>query len=172
MALIKVNSGKRKCRRYFNTKFVCRNVKINLDHVKSEADLLNDELSNDVMETYKGPFERLMDITDDTLSLLNEFCEQNSHTIEQDYTKMRSTQPYLRISNKIRRSMKVRKNFPSKRYKELEHQIIDYFLEHPDVLNLVPCTSFERLFVHGLAQYHNLQATSKYLQLNYINHNK
>lgn len=116
-----------------------------------------------LIENYKDPFTRLMDFTSEPIEFLNEFSykleQENSIDLEE---KDRQNQtPYYRISHKIRRSIKDRKNFPMCLIKGIEGNVIDFFKIKPqDIFCCVPSKSFERLLFHAVAQYHGLSSVS------------
>ncbi|XP_022915123.2 R3H domain-containing protein 4-like [Onthophagus taurus] len=147
----KRNTGKRKTQRYFNKK--------NLETLIND-----DEYDDNLLEYRKTPFERLMEIEENPLDFLNKFLlELEEEENDEDYRKRKhDDDPYMRISHKIRRSMKLRKNFPSMNNKEIENDLIGFFKEKPyDIFIKLPLNSFERLFMHALAQYHGLDSKNR-----------
>lgn len=146
------NSGKRKVRRYANAKTL-------------EIYLKDDEEGDDnLLEYYKGPFARLMDITEEPLEYMDEICsqlEQEKVATKNKEEKRTNASAYMRISNKIRRTIKIKKNFPLNLMKELENEILDFFKATPlEIYCIVPSKSFERLLYHAISQYHRLNSVS------------
>lgn len=144
------HTGKRKVRRHANEKTL-------MVYLKDD-----DEDPNRLLESYKDPFARLMDSTSNPIESLNDFTyqlEQESQVDEHADTKEKT--PYQRISNKIRRAMKIKKNFPHLLIENIENDIVGFFTSNPlDIFCCVPSKSFERLLFHAVSQYHGLSSVS------------
>lgn len=147
------------------------------------------------MESYKSPFARLLE-DNDALKYWNDFIERSEveqseiiRSISEEYDLItadnNTTQPEKpgRISARIRRTIKIRKNLSLEIVKNSEDELIAFFKATPgDIYIKYPPTSFERLLIHGIAQYHRLKSVSEYFSykkfayitvcmyiLNYIN---
>lgn len=143
------HSGKRKVRRYANTK----TLEIYLRE--------NEENEDNLLEYYKGPFARLMDITEEPLEILNKFSDDFQEETETSKRKRDNSSPFLRISHKIRRTIKIRKNFPLDLMEDLESELLGFFKANPsEIYCVVPSKSFERLLYHAISQYHRLNSIS------------
>lgn len=132
-----------------------------------------------LIEPYKGPFTRLLE-DNNALEFWNDFIEksqeQQSIIIESLTRKPlkdvpngepKVLSPFERISAKIKRTLKVRKNLPKELLKTSEKAMVDFFNATPDNLYVaLPSTSFERLLLHAVAQFHALKSISE-LYLNY-----
>lgn len=129
-----------------------------------------------LIEPYKGPFTRLLE-DDKALEFWNDFIEQSQEQqslIMESLTQkplkevpngeLKQTPPFERISSKIKRTIKVRKNLAKELLKTSEKAMIDFFNDSPENLYVaVPSTSFERLLLHAVAQFHALKSISEYI---------
>lgn len=68
-----------------------------------------------------------------------------------------------KISSRIKRTFKIRKNLSIEIVKCCEEDLISFFQNTPsDIYIKHPPTSFDRLLLHGIAQYHRLHSISMY----------
>ncbi|KAJ8923724.1 hypothetical protein NQ315_010305 [Exocentrus adspersus] len=158
---IKKSSGKKKLRRYQN---------------RCVLHTLNEEDENEnvfvIMEDYKGPFARLLE-DPDALEYWNtfiekseeeqteivkafseKFCKDNLENVEKSYK-------HGRLSARIRRTIKIKKNLSLETIKGFEDELIEFFKATPqDIYIRFPPTSFDRLLLHAIAQYHMLKSLS------------
>ncbi|CAH0562521.1 unnamed protein product [Brassicogethes aeneus] len=154
---LKKASGKKKLRRYQN---------------RCVLQTLNEDDENDntiVMEPYRSPFTRLLE-DNSALAYWNNFIEKSEeeqNKIMKAYTEKcnnneeASEKPYGRISSKIRRTIKIRKNLSLEDVKSSEDDLISFFTNTPNKVYIKhPPTSFDRLLLHAIAQYHKLQSIS------------
>ncbi|KAF2884587.1 hypothetical protein ILUMI_21590 [Ignelater luminosus] len=157
---LKRNSGKRKQRRFKN---------------RSDLQTLSEEDEDDahlvkLVDDYKGPFARLLE-NKSALQFWNEFTalpEEDQAKLTESVPKQAVPQnvikpddPMLRISSKIKRAMKIKKHLPMELIEKIEEDLINYFTIDPQgVFFSTPVTSFERLLLHAIAQYHNLRSIS------------
>ncbi|XP_057653748.1 R3H domain-containing protein 4-like [Diorhabda carinulata] len=157
---LKSNSGKKKLRRYQN---------------RCILQTLSEEEENEnmvvIMESHKGPFARLLD-NKDALEYWQEFVEKSEE--EQSELIRALTAKYHnetvvercqsespgRISSRIR-TFKIKKNLSLEIVQVCEEDLIQFFKAKPeDTYVKNPPTSFERLLIHAVAQYHKLQSVS------------
>lgn len=129
-----------------------------------------------LIEPYKGPFTRLLE-DNKALEFWNDFIEQSQEqqsiiieSLSQKSVKdvpnieMKDMRPFERISAKIKRTIKVRKNLAKELLKTFETGMIEFFKNTlDDVYIAVPSTSFERLLLHAVAQFHGLKSISKFI---------
>lgn len=158
---LKNNSGKKKLRRYQN--------RCTLQTLSEEEENGNMVV---IMESHKGPFARLLD-NKDALEYWQEFVEKSEE--EQSELIRALTEKYHnetvvercqsdspgRISSRIRRTFKIKKNLSLEIVQVCEEDLIQFFKAKPeDTYVKIPPTSFERLLIHAIAQYHKLQSVS------------
>lgn len=138
--------------------------------------LSEDDEENDfivVMEPYKTPFTRLLE-NKAAMECWQNFIEksekeqkeiiQNFSNSVQDgkYCNSEKEKPG-KISSRIKRTFKIRKNLSLEIVKFCEEDLINFFQNTPsDIYVKHPPTSFDRLLLHGIAQYHRLHSISKY----------
>lgn len=127
------------------------------------------------MESYKSPFARLL-ANENALQFWNTFVEkteEEQHHIIAAISDLNTTtlcdssdknvEPFAKISSKIRRTIKVRKNLALNIVQTVEKELLDFFTHTPDDICVkYPTTSFDRLLLHAIAQYHGLQSISKW----------
>lgn len=146
-----IHAGRRKLHRHANTKML-------------EVLLEDDESEDGLLESYKDPFERLMELTDEPLEFLNEFTlrlEEESSVEPSELRDKGDLSPFYKISNKIRRTIKARKNLPISLLKNIEDDVLTFFKLAPSgVFFFAPVKSFDRLMFHAVAQYHSLKSES------------
>ncbi|KAJ8926907.1 hypothetical protein NQ314_020759 [Rhamnusium bicolor] len=159
---VKKSSGKKKLRRYQN---------------RCVLQTLNEEDENEnvfiIMESYKGPFARLLE-DKNALEYWNSFIEKseeeqakivrafsekyNNHL--QGNTNKADAQ-HGRLSSRIRRTIKIRKNLSLETVKGFEDELIEFFKATPmEIYVRYPPTSFDRLLLHAIAQHHKLKSIS------------
>ncbi|VEN41845.1 unnamed protein product [Callosobruchus maculatus] len=157
---IKRNCGKKKLRRYEN---------------RCTLQTLNEEDENDgfivIMESYKSPFSRLLE-DKQALEYWNDFIdkpEEEQYRIIKNFNDQYHENEELKekidkpghISSRIRRIIKIRRNLSLEVVKMCEEDLITFFKTTPnDVYIKHPPTSFDRLLLHGIAQYHRLKSIS------------
>ncbi|CAG9853963.1 unnamed protein product [Phyllotreta striolata] len=162
---VKRNSGKKKLRRYQN--------RCSLQTLSEE-----DEAENMVviMDTYKGPFERLLDdkaafdywqkFIEKPEEEQNEIIEALSEKYpnETEVENIKTDVPG-RISSRIKRTFKIKKNLSLKIVQVCENDLIEFFKATPEERYIkIPPTSFDRLVIHAIAQYHRLKSISYVLE--------
>lgn len=125
------------------------------------------------MESYKSPFARLLE-DPDALEYWNDFVEKSEEEqmkivtafsekfYDNDTQTEDKTNRHGRLSSRIRRTIKIKKNLSLETVKSLEDDLIQFFKATPhDTYIKFPPTSFDRLLLHALAQYHKLKSSSK-----------
>lgn len=127
-----------------------------------------------LLEPYKSPFTRLLEdrnalefwnafiekSEDEQGMIMNNLCHKQGKCFDNMTTK--TTSPFTRISAKIKRILKVRNKLASEMLKGMEKDMIDFFNDSPDGIYVKkPSNSFERLLLHAIAQYHNLNSISR-----------
>lgn len=157
---IRKHSGKKKTRRYFNS--------CDLVTLKEEDE--EDDVT--IMEPYKSPFTRLLE-DNDALEYWHKFIQKSEEeqkkivqSFSEKYTQnqdnespTKSEKPFARISAKIRRTIKIRKNLSLESVKSCEDDLIHFFKATPNEVYIKhPPTSFDRLLLHAIAQYHGLKS--------------
>ncbi|XP_023027313.1 R3H domain-containing protein 4 [Leptinotarsa decemlineata] len=160
---IRKNLGRKKLRRYEN-RCVLQSL------------IEEDEKENHVviMESYKGPFTRLLE-DKSAMEYWNEFIEK-SEKEQTEIVKALSNKYHSlpdctvdsdipgRISSRIRRTFKLKKNLSLVTVRECEEDLIEFFKARPeDIYVRIPPTSFDRLLIHAVAQYHRLKSISNYV---------
>lgn len=139
-----------------------------------------------LLEPYKGPFTRLLK-DKNALQFWNDFIEKSHieqavimESLGQKQEKgsnntvvKKAAAPFARISAKIKRTLKVRNKLAKQMLTGMEKEMIDFFKETPDgVYVKEPSNSFERLLLHAIAQFHNLNSISmcnlKYFLPHYV----
>lgn len=132
-----------------------------------------------LVEGYKSPFTRLLE-DNDALDFWNSFVEKSEEEQSAIINSMmrktnadiddgtpRKREPFARISSKIKRTMKIRKNLAKDVLDKFEKEVVEFFKATPENTYLrVPSTSFERLLLHAIAQFHDLSSLSKYVLQN------
>lgn len=119
---------------------------------------IEDEPENPVqlMEYHKSPFEKLME---------NENALKSWYDADIDIDNLPMKQPKkctCKISAKLKRAMKRRKNLPTDMLCKHENDLLQYFTKNPaGIYTSQPQNSFERLSLHAIAQYHNLDSRSR-----------
>ncbi|KAK4872061.1 hypothetical protein RN001_016185 [Aquatica leii] len=153
---IKKNAGRRKQRRFNN---------------RTELQVLSEEEETEhgikLMEDYKSPFARVLE-NESNLRRWNEFInlsEEEQRTllefVPEEIRSYVTNKHTPRISSRIKRAMKVKKNLSMDMVEKLENEVVNYFLCSPEgVFVSSPPTSFERLLLHAIAQYHCLKSIS------------
>ncbi|XP_045481846.1 R3H domain-containing protein 4-like [Harmonia axyridis] len=157
------HGGKRRLRRYQN--------RIILQTLNEED---NDSNITEVFETKKTPLAKLAE-NPEALKYWNEFMdkseeEQNriighfnlrNQLKSQDINK--TDIPFMRISSKIRRTLKIKKNLSVDSVKLFEVDLLEFFKQSPQKKYVkYPITSFDRLLTHAVAQYHCLHSISEW----------
>ncbi|KAK5639474.1 hypothetical protein RI129_011966 [Pyrocoelia pectoralis] len=148
-----------------------RKQRILFNHLR----IVNEEVDNSdyiqLMETYKTPFARVLE-DKNALSQWNEFIElpeeQQQQLTEpvpkiQQHTQSEDKSDNLRpkLSSRIKRAIKVKKNLSMEMVQTLENDVINYFISSPEgIFTSSPSTSFERLLLHAIANYHHLKSIS------------
>ncbi|XP_044256792.1 R3H domain-containing protein 4-like [Tribolium madens] len=156
---LKKNSGRKKLRRYQNR---CLLQTL----AEEEGD---DESFVVIMEPYTSPFAKLLQ-DDDALQFWNAFVDKSEEEqaqvvaafSQQNSKKDKDVQkgkPSARISPKIKRTIKIKKNLSLEQVKKSEDDLIAFFKSTPSQVYVkCPPTYFERLLLHAIAQYHDLQS--------------
>lgn len=125
-----------------------------------------------LLEPYKGPFTRLLE-DENALEFWNDFIEKSQdeqvvimESLGQKHKKSKDAKvvlPFARISAKIKRTLKIRNKLAIKLLAGIEKDMIDFFKNSPDGVYVKdPSNSFERLLLHAIAQFHNLNSISKF----------
>lgn len=137
-----------------------------LHTLAEEDDLENTNIV--IMEPYDGPFARLLQNKEGLLMwehLMEEseeeqarfiaaFTEKNTYTNE-----IAQGKSFFRISPKIKRTIKIKKNISLEHVEEFEHDVIAFFQKTPyEVYKKIVQTYFNRLLLHGIAQHHGLSS--------------
>lgn len=133
----------------------------------------DEDASPTLMESYEGPFTRLLE-NNNALEFWNTFVEKSeeeqseileilSKGSKQDTTECtKQERPFARISAKIKRTLKVRRELAKTLLTKHEFEVVEFFVMQPESIFVQePSTSFERLLLHALAQYHALKSDSK-----------
>ncbi|KAK9890257.1 hypothetical protein WA026_010367 [Henosepilachna vigintioctopunctata] len=149
------HSGRRKSRR-FNNQLI-------LQTLSKEQDA-----ENIIFESIKSPLSKMMSDTG-ALEYWNQFIEKSEEeqkkiignvNPKEECTNCKSSKaitPMLRISAKIRKILKIRKKLSSGTVKSLEDDVVQFFIESPFGRYVkYPNTSFYRMLIHAVAQYHCL----------------
>ena len=132
---------------------------------------LAEEEENDalvvIMEPYDSPFSKLLQ-DEDALQFWNAFIDKSEEEQAQviaDFSDkkqkdiVQKDKPFARISSKIKRTIKIKKNLSLEQVKESEDDLIAFFKVTPSQVYVkCPPTYFERLLLHAIAQYHGLQS--------------
>lgn len=134
----------------------------------------DEELDLGILEDYRSPFTRLFE-DEDAMACWHDFIEKSEE--EQAKIMKAFSKRYCgclsnddtfelgkpgRISSRLRRTIKIRKNLSLEIVKVCEEDLITFFKTTPsEVYEKVPPTSFDRLLIHAIAQYHQLKSTSK-----------
>lgn len=128
-----------------------------------------------VKEPYKTPFARLLEdktAMDCWQNFIEESEEKQKEIIQKFSNKIQdkkcdnpmSGEKPGKISSRIKRTFKIRKNLSLESIKGCEEDLIEFFKNTPsDIYIKYPPTSFDRLLLHGIAQYHRLNSLSKYV---------
>lgn len=127
-----------------------------------------DEGSAMFMEPYSSPFTKLLQ-DNDALQFWNAFVDKSEEeqaqvvaAFSQKHSKKDEVQkdkPLARISSKIKRTIKIKKNLSLELVKKSEDDLIAFFKLTPSQVYVkYPPTYFERLLLHAIAQYHGLQS--------------
>ncbi|XP_044764992.1 R3H domain-containing protein 4-like [Coccinella septempunctata] len=152
------HGGKRRLRRYQNCALL---------QTLSEEDFEGNNTS-DIFESKKTPLSKLIE---DPMALQywNEFIDKSEEEQKQIIGNFKSDvrdiykteKPFLRISSKIRRTLKIKRNLSVDTVKLFEFDIIQFFKKSPQEKYVkYPSTSFDRLLTHAVAQYHCLYSFS------------
>lgn len=136
-----------------------------------------------LIEPYKSPFMRLLE-DQNALEFWNDFIEKSQdeqavimESLGQKEEKClknegKTISPFARISGKIKRTLKIRNKHAKELLGGMEGDMISFFCETPDGVYIKePANSFERLLLHAVAQYHNLNSISMFeldVRLSYI----
>lgn len=137
---------------------------------------LNEEDENDnivIMESYRGPFARLLE-DPNALEYWNDFIEKSEEEQmkivtafsekfnDNDVQNIHKNNRHGKLSSRIRRTIKIKKNLSLEAVKRLEDDLIEFFKTTPHGTYIkFPPTSFDRLLLHAVAQYHKLKSLSK-----------
>lgn len=126
-----------------------------------------------LLEPFKSPFARLLD-DKNALEFWNDFIEksQEEQTVimeslgqnqkKENHAKAKAVSPFTRISAKIKRTLRMKNKLAKEMLTGMEKDMLDFFKDTPDgVYVKEPSNSFERLLLHAIAQFHNLQSVSK-----------
>ncbi|XP_050314473.1 R3H domain-containing protein 4-like [Anthonomus grandis grandis] len=155
---IKKSSGKKKLRRYQN-RCVLQTLQ---EEDEPESTLIV------IVDPYKSPFHRLLEDTnamqfwnsfiekteEEQTNIINAFSEQYKpgcvQTIGDNYVG--------RVSSRVKREFKMKKNLSIENVKLYESQLIEFFTLSPEEVYVKsPPTSFDRLLLKAIAHYHGLQ---------------
>ncbi|KAF5287232.1 hypothetical protein FQR65_LT12276 [Abscondita terminalis] len=154
---IRKSAGRRKQRRFIN---------------RTELQVLSEEDDEDgiikLMDDYKSPFARILE-DEHKFQKWNDFINMT----EEDQKAMLDFVPNGRvhssiknkappkISSRIKHAMKLKKKLSTQMVEKLENEVIKFFQYCPEgVFVASPPTSFERLLLHAIAQYHRLSSIS------------
>ncbi|XP_072396401.1 R3H domain-containing protein 4-like [Diabrotica undecimpunctata] len=159
---LKKNSGRKKLRRYQNRCIL---------QTLSEEDEENENMVV-IMEKYKGPFARLLG-DKEAFEYWQQFIEKSEseqfeilQALTEKYPNETVVENFKtdspgKISSRIRRTFKIRKNLSLEIVQMCEEDLLKFFKTRPDDRYVkVPPTSFERLLIHAVAQYHKLKSIS------------
>ncbi|KAL1493306.1 hypothetical protein ABEB36_011385 [Hypothenemus hampei] len=155
---LKKSSGKRKTRRYMNR---C------LLHTLKEEDDQESSLIV-IVDPYKSPFARLLEDTE-ALKFWNDFVEKSENEqaliINAFYEKCQKQPPTYcneekslgRVSSRIKRTFKTKKNLSIESVRDYELELLDFFNSNPQSVYVkIPPTTFDRLLLRAIAHYHGL----------------
>uniref|UniRef100_A0A1Y1L998 R3H-associated N-terminal domain-containing protein n=1 Tax=Photinus pyralis TaxID=7054 RepID=A0A1Y1L998_PHOPY len=151
------NVGRRKQRMLFN-------------HLRIVDEEVEDSDYFQLMEDYKTPFARVLGDAD-ALRQWNEFIELPEEEQRQLTELVPNIQPIQsgkrdnlrpKLSSRIKRAIKIKKDLSLDMVQTIENGLVDYFLCSPEgIFVSTPPTSFERLLLHAIANYHHLKSISK-----------
>lgn len=80
------------------------------------------------------------------------FTEKNPST-----NQIPQKKPFFKISHKIKRTIKIKKNLSLEQVEQFEDDIVAFFKKTPhEIYAKIVETYFSRLLLHGIAQYHGL----------------
>lgn len=127
----------------------------------------NDAESNIVlMELYDGPFSRLLQDKEALLiwhDLIEKSDEEQARFVAAFTDKNANTKqiaqekPFSKISPKIKRTIKIKKNLSLEQVEQFENDVVAFFKQTPnEIYAKIVETYFSRLLLHGIAQYHGL----------------
>ncbi|KAG5889716.1 hypothetical protein JTB14_010190 [Gonioctena quinquepunctata] len=163
---IKRNSGRKKLRRYQNG---C--ILQTLDEEDEKENYVT------IMESYKGPFTRLLEdpaamecwnsfiekSEEEQSEIVKAFSDKYCNHSAPDSKNDSETPGY--ISSRIRRTFRIRKNLSLEIIHDCEEDLIEFFKATPDDIYIkYPPTSFDRLLIHAIAQYHRLKSISTFVE--------
>lgn len=125
-----------------------------------------------VMEPYKTPFSRLLEnkaamecwqnFIEKSEKEQREIIQNFSNSVQDTKNDIIEKEKPGKISSRIKRTFKIRKNLSLEIVKGCEEDLIEFFKNTPkDIYIKDPLTSFDRLLLHGIAQYHRLNSISK-----------
>lgn len=150
------NVGRRKQRMLFN-------------HLRIVDEEVEDSDYFQLMEDYKTPFARVLGDAD-ALRQWNEFIELPEEEQQQFTEILPKIQPIQsgkcdnlrpKLSSRIKRAIKIKKDLSLDMVQTTENGLVDYFLCSPEgIFVSTPSTSFERLLLHAIANYHHLKSIS------------
>ncbi|KAK6638183.1 hypothetical protein RUM44_008611 [Polyplax serrata] len=150
---LKNHSGKKKFRRYNN---------VNQLLTLTEEDELQEVTIDDFIVNTKSAFAKVME-DDESLQKWNEFIsnseERQRELLEtSNNMKNHSNRPVI---NKRLRSLLRKKNLPLGMLHYLEQELISFFSAEPTKIYISPAlSSFERLLLHSISNYHRLASLS------------
>nr|AEE61844.1 unknown [Dendroctonus ponderosae] len=160
---LKRSSGKRKLRRYEN--------RLILQFQEDQRD----EKLIVIVDPYKSPFARLLedsnamrfwnDFTkkseEEQSSIICAFSQRQKHPLIEESAPNNVDAHVGRISTKVKRSIKTKKNLSIEAVRDSELDLLDFFKSKPqNVYVKSPSTSFDRLLLRAIATYHGLQIRS------------
>lgn len=137
----------------------------------TEDDELNEYIV--VMEPYKTPFTHLLEdkaamdywqhFIEKSEKEQTEIIQAFSNSVQKNRKQtIETTEKPGKISSKIKRTFKIKKNLSLEFVKGCEEDLIAFFKNTPsDIYIKYPPKSFDRLLLHGIAQYHRLNSISK-----------
>lgn len=127
-----------------------------------------------IVDPYKSPFARLLEDSD-AMKFWNCFVEKTEeeqtdiiNAFSQQYHKCKSDcvqgsdRSLGRLSSRVKRTFKTKKNLSIENVKDCEFQLLEFFNSTPqDIYVRSPPTSFDRLLLKAIAHYHGLEIKSK-----------
>lgn len=129
-----------------------------------------------IVDPYKSPFARLLEDSN-AMKFWNEFTaksEEEQSCIICAFSQRQKNPPtdegapnnidahVGRISSKVKRSIKTKKNLSIEAVKNSELELLEFFKSEPqNVYVKSPSTSFDRLLLRAIATYHGLQIQRK-----------
>lgn len=132
-----------------------------------------------IVDPYKSPFARLLEDLD-AMKFWNDFVEKSEeeqtniinafsehcHTAKVPVDQEGEGQHIGRVSSRVKRTFKTKKNLSVESVKTCEDNLLNFFNVTPkDIYVQSPPTSFERLLLKAIAHYHGLEIKCKKLLL-------